>query len=112
MIIHFASTLAYDEKEVHLSIETENGECIKVGDAISILMNDHTIEKRVVQKIVEISNKWKSQKELAQISNGESGLCIVRDIHSGKIHTIDSPFDDDPIDEAVSVKSSKVIENK
>ena len=101
MIITSASTLAYDEKEVHLSIRTNEGECICVGDTINIPMTDHTIEKRIVLNILEISENKKQQKRLHQISDGESGICIVRNVDSGKIHTVDSPWDDDPLDGVV-----------
>ena len=43
-----ASTLAYDENEIHLDIQTEQNETVSLGDIIDIPMNDHSTEQRKV----------------------------------------------------------------
>lgn len=113
MIIIDSCTLAYDETEVHLFIETECGECIKVGDMITIPMNDHTTEKRVIEAIFRSENDvWRNKNRLDQLSDGARGLCIVRDIHSGCIHTIHSPYDDDPTEGVCGTECESETEAK
>ncbi len=48
MIILGAATLAYDENEIHLDVQTEENETINLGDIIDIPMNDHSTAQRTV----------------------------------------------------------------
>ena len=102
MIFEGASTSAYDENEVYLTITAEENECIRVGDVISIPMNDHTFESREIIGMFRDWKKWlKEGKGLDEIKNGEWARCIINNIHSGRIHTISSPYDDDDFSGAV-----------
>ena len=64
MIINMASTSAYDENEVQLEVVAEKGEIIKIGDIITIPMNDHTFEQRVITDMYRDWKKWKRGKGL------------------------------------------------
>ncbi len=96
MVFTMAATSAYDEHEIHLTIESEPGESIKIGDMIVIPMNDHTFEKR---EIIDMYRDWKKhlkgKEHITEIRDGEWAECIIRDIHSGRIHTISSPYDEE-----------------
>lgn len=96
MIFSMAATSAYDENEVELTIKTEPGECICIGDIISIPMNDRTFEEREITDMYRDWNKWTKGKDLFNsIRDGEWAECIVHNIHSGRIHTISSVYDDE-----------------
>ncbi|MBR3141526.1 MAG: hypothetical protein IKF09_00085 [Clostridiales bacterium] len=96
MIITGAATSAYDENEIYINITAEDGECIKVGDTISIPMNDHSFESREIKDMYRDWNKWKKGKGLFnKIEAGEWAECIINNIDSGRIHTINSFYDDD-----------------
>lgn len=95
MVISMAATSACDENEVTIHIMAESGECIHIGDRIQIPMNDHTFEEREVIDMYRDWKKWRSRKGLFnKIEAGEWAECIVRNIHSGRIHTISSPYDE------------------
>lgn len=96
MIISGAATSAYDENEVYITIQAEEGECIHVGDMISIPMNDHTFVNREITAMYRDWKKWNKGKGLfTEIRAGEWAECIIHDIHSGRIHTISSPYDEE-----------------
>jgi len=96
MIFTFAATSAYDENEVSLTIETVSGESVKIGDTITIPMNDHTFEKREIMGMYRDWKKREKGKEhFIEIRDGEWAECIIRNIHSGKIHTVCSPYDEE-----------------
>lgn len=96
MIFAFAATSAYDENEICLSIKTESGESIKVGDTIAIPMNDHTFEQREIKGMYRDWKKHKKGKEhITEIRDGEWAECIIHNINSGKIHTISAPYDEE-----------------
>ncbi len=103
MIFLGAATLAYDENEIHLDIETEKGESIALGDIITIPMNDHSFEKREVVGIFKNWKKWHDGKSLDKIADEEAATVVVNGIHSGMIQTISSPYNDEDLgDECVS----------
>ena len=95
MIILGAATLAYDDNEIHLDIQTEQNETINLGDIIDIPMNDHSTEQRTVVGIFKNWKKWRDGKTLKSVSNGDSATLVINNIHSGKIHTETSPYDDE-----------------
>lgn len=96
MIFKMAGTSAYDENEVEVYILAEKGETIRIGDIIAIPMNDHTFEQREITAMYRDRKKWKKGKCLfSEIKEGEWAECIIHNIHSGKIHTISSPYDED-----------------
>lgn len=108
MIFVSASTSAYDENEVYLAIKTEPGESVKLGDVISIPMNDHTYEQRAITGMLRDWKKRKKGKEtFTEIRDGEWAECIIHNIHSERIHTISSPYDDDPTDGAVMASNGE-----
>ena len=110
MIILGAATLAYDDNEIHLNVQTEQNETINLGDTIDIPMNDHSIEKRKVIRIFKNWKKWRDGKSLQSVSNGDSATLVINDIHSGMIHTISSPYDDDTLgDECVTASGNNSI---
>lgn len=96
MIFISAATSAYDENEIHLTIETGPGESVKTGDVITIPMNDHTFEQR---EITEMFRDWKKHEKgkehITGIRDGEWAECIIHNIHSGRIHTISAPYDEE-----------------
>lgn len=99
MIINMASTSAYDENEVQLEVIAEKGEIIKIGDIITIPMNDHTFEQRVITDMYRDWKKWKRGKGLfCEIREGEWANCIIHNIFSGDIHTIHSPYEEELFD--------------
>lgn len=96
MIFQMAATSAYDENEVHIFILAENGETIRIGDVIAIPMNDHTFEQREIMAMYRDGKKRKRRKCLfSEIKEGEWAECIIHNIHSGRIHTVSSPYDED-----------------
>ena len=98
-------TLAYDDNEIHLNVQTEQNETINLGDTIDIPMNDHSIEKRKVIGIFKNWKKWRDGKSLQSVSNGDSATLVINDIHSGKIHSESSPYDDEDLgDDCVTAK--------
>ena len=97
MIFLGAATLAYDENEIHLDIETEEGESILLGDIITIPMNDHSFEKRKVVGIFKNWKKWRDGKSLDKVCNGETATVAVNGIHSGMVHTISSFYIDEEL---------------
>ena len=108
MIILSAATLAYDDNEIHLSIQTEQNETISLGDIIDIPMNDHSTEQRKVIGIFKDWKKWRDKKTLKSISNGDSATLVINNIHSGRIHSESSPYDDEVLgDEWVSASNEK-----
>lgn len=99
MIIMMAAVSAYDEDEVLLSIKTEEGECIRIGDVIAIPMNDHTYENREVTDMYRDWNKWRKGKGLfTEIKDGECAECIVHGINAGRVHAVNSPYDDETLE--------------
>ncbi len=93
MIINMASTSAYDENIVYLEIIAEKDEVIKIGDIITIPMNDHTFKQREIIDMYRDFKKWKKRKCLFfQIKEGEWATCIIHHIDSKDIHTINSPY--------------------
>ena len=56
MIFTSASASGYDENITLIGITAEKGEVIRVGDTITIPMNDHTFEQR---EIIEIGRSGK-----------------------------------------------------
>lgn len=73
-------------------------------------MNDHSFELREIKAMFHDWKKWSKGKEsLSEISDGEWAECIINGIHSGKIHTISSPYDDDDIFEGMPIVCS--VEN-
>ncbi len=97
MIIWGAATLAYDENEIHLDIETEKRETIALGDIISIPMNNHTFVKRKVVGIFKNWKKWRDGKSLDRINEGENAT--VSGINSGMVHMVSSPYDNEELGE-------------
>ncbi len=96
MIFQMAGTSAYDKNEVEVSILAEKGETIRIGDIITIPMNDHTFEQREITAMYRDRKKWEKGKCLfSEIKEGEWAECIIHNIHSGMIHTISSPYDED-----------------
>lgn len=61
MIINMASTSAYDENIVYLEIIAEKDEVIKIGDIITIPMNDHTFKQREIIDMYRDFKKWKKE---------------------------------------------------
>lgn len=103
MIINMASTSAYDENEVQLEVVAEKGEIIKIGDIITIPMNDHTFEQR---EITDMYRDWKRDKNLFfEIREGEWANCIIHNIFSGDIHTIHSPYEEELFDNGLQKQS-------
>lgn len=93
MIINMASASAYNEKVVYLEIIAEKDEVIKIGDTITIPMNDHTFKQREIIDMYRDFKKWKKGKCLfSQIKEGEWANCIVYNIDAKDIHTINSPY--------------------
>ncbi len=75
MIFQMAGTSAYDENEVQVYIIAEQRE-------ITAMYRDR--------------KKWKKGKCLfSEIKEGEWAECIIHNIHSGRIHTVSSPYDED-----------------
>ena len=97
MIILGAATLAYDENEIHLDVQTEQNETINLGDIIDIPMNDHSTEKRTVVGIFKNWKKWRDGKTLKSVSNGDSATLVINNIHSGRIHFESSTYDDEDL---------------
>ena len=96
MIFQMASTSAYDKNEVQVYIIAEKGESIRIGDIITIPMNDHTFEQREITAMYRDRKKWEKGKCLfSEIKDGEWAVCIIHNIHSGMIHTISSPYNED-----------------
>ena len=96
MIFQMAGTSAYDKNEVEVSILAEKGETIRIGDIITIPMNDHTFEQCEITAMYRDRKKWEKGKCLfSEIKEGEWAECIIHNIHSGTIHTISSPYDED-----------------
>ena len=96
MIFQMASTSAYDENEVQVCILAEKGETIRIGDIIAIPMNDHTFEQREIMAMYRDRKKWEKRKGiLSEKKEGEWAECIIHNIHSGRIHTISAPYDED-----------------
>ena len=95
MIIHGAATLADDEDEIHLDIETEAGESVQLGSIVSVPMNDHSFEEREVIGIFKNWKKWRDGKTLGKVENGESATIVINGIDSGQIHTVSSFYDDE-----------------
>lgn len=58
-----AATSADDENEIHLFIKTEAGECIKVGDVISIPMKDCSFEQRKIKLCFMIGKSGRKVKK-------------------------------------------------
>ena len=81
MIFTSASALGYDENITLIGITAEKGEVIRVGDTITIPMNDHTFEQR---EIIDMYRDWKKWAE-----------CVIHNIPAGRIHTINSPYDEE-----------------
>lgn len=103
MIINMASTSAHDENEVQLEVVAEKGEIIKIGDIITIPMNDHTFEQREITDMYRDWKKWKRGKDLfCEIREGEWANCIIHNIFSGDIHTIHSPYEEELFDKKKS----------
>lgn len=99
MIINFACTSAYDENEVYLEIVAEKGEIIKVGDIITIPMIDHTFEQREITAMYRDFKNWKKGKEsFSKITDDEWANCIIHNIHSGHIHTVNTPYIEEILD--------------
>lgn len=48
MIITGAATSAYDPNEVHIDIRAEEGDCIKIGDTISIPIREFILSSLTV----------------------------------------------------------------
>ena len=61
MIFKMASTSAYDENEVEVYILAEKGETIRIGDIITIPMNDHTFEQREITAMYRDRKKWEKE---------------------------------------------------
>ena len=95
-----ASTSAYDENIVYLEIIAEKDEVIKIGDTITIPMNDHTFKHRKIIDMYRDFKKWKKGKCLfSQIKKeGEWANCIVYNIDAKDIHTINSPYVEEILD--------------
>ena len=103
MIINMASTSAYDENEVQLEVVAEKGEIIKIGDIITIPMNDHTFEQR---EITDMYRDWKRGKNLFfEIRESEWANCIIHNIFSGDIHTIHSSYEEELFDNGLQKQS-------
>lgn len=108
MVILGAATLAYDDNEIHLDIRTEQNEVISLGDIVEIPMNDHSTEQRKVVGIFKDWRKWRDGKSLQSVYNGESATLVINDIHSGKIHSESSPYDDEDLaDDCVTALSEQ-----
>lgn len=96
MIFQMASTSAYDKNEIQVYIIAEKGETIRIGDIITIPMNDHTFEQREITAMYRDWKTWKKGKCLfSEIKEGEWAKCIIHNIHSGRIHTISASYDED-----------------
>lgn len=96
MIFTSASTSAYDEDEVYLSVTAEKGEVIRVGDIIEIPVNDRSFEKR---EITDMYRDWKKRQKgkdlFSEIREGEWAECVIHGIRSDRIHTVSSVYDDE-----------------
>ena len=93
MIINFASTLAYDENEVCLEIVAEKDEIIKIGDVITIPMIDHSFKQREITDMYrDFKNRKKGKELFSKITEGEWANCIIHNIHSEYIHTVNTPY--------------------
>lgn len=96
MIFTSASTSGYDENITLIGITAEKGEVIRVGDTITIPMNDHTFEQREIIDMYRDWKKWKKGKDLfSEIKEGEWAECVIHNIPAGRIHTINSPYDEE-----------------
>ena len=72
MIFTSASASGYDENITLIGITAEKGEVIRVGDTITIPMNDHTFEQREIIDMYRDWKKWKKGKDLfSEIKEGE-----------------------------------------
>lgn len=96
MIFTSASALGYDENITLIGITAEKGEVIRIGDTITIPMNDHTFEQREIIDMYRDWKKWKKGKDLFyEIKEGEWAECVIHNISAGRIHTINSPYDEE-----------------
>lgn len=96
MIFTSASASGYDEKDTLIGITAEKGERIRIGDIITIPMNNHTFEQREIMDMYRDWKKWKKGKDLfSEIKEGEWAECIIQNIHPEHIHTINSPYDEE-----------------
>ncbi len=59
MIFTSASAAGYDEQDTLIGITAEKGERIRVGDIITIPMNNHTFEQREIMDMYRDWKKWK-----------------------------------------------------
>ena len=99
MIINFASTLAYDENEVCLEIVAEKDEIIKIGDVITIPMIDHSFKQREITDMYrDFKNRKKGNELFPKITEGEWANCIIHNIHSEYIHTVNTPYIEEILD--------------
>lgn len=99
MIINFASTLAYDENEVCLEIVAEKDEIIKIGDVITIPMVDHSFKQREITDMYrDFKNRKKGKELFSEITEGEWANCIIHNIHSEYIHTVNTPYIEEILD--------------
>ena len=72
MIFTSASASGYDENITLIGITAEKGEVIRIGDTITIPMNDHTFEQREIIDMYRDWKKWKKGKDLFyEIKEGE-----------------------------------------
>ncbi len=59
-------------------------------------MNDHTFEQREIIDMYRDWKKWKKGKDLfSEIKEGEWAECVIQNIPAGRIHTINSPYDEE-----------------
>ena len=99
MIFTSASASGYDENITLIGITAEKGEVIRIGDTITIPMNDHTFEQREIIDMYRDWKKWKKGKDLFyEIKEGEWAECIIQNIPAGRIHTINSPYDEEMLE--------------
>ena len=102
VIFTFATTSAYDNDEVELTIHTENGETVKIGDVITIPMTDHSfVEREITGMYRDWKKRKKGKEKFTEIHDGEWAECIIHNIRSEKIYTVSSLYDDDSHEGAV-----------
>ena len=73
MIFTSASASGYDENITLIGITAEKGEVIRIGDTITIPMNDHTFEQREIIDMYRDWKKWKKGKDLFYEINKGNG---------------------------------------
>ena len=98
MEITRATVLADDDNHHHLTIKTDKGETIRVGQKISIMVTDENIIEHIVEHEIASMHIWKSDSDgkrgnwidVESVSNGQSCEADVYGIE-GYVQTTETP---------------------